>query len=151
MKMGNRRTQKTLDTLREHGCLAKVVEKWNSFGGAIGGPGIRQDFLGIIDIIAMNSVATIGVQATSVGQMAEHRDTIRKAEHTVNWLTGPRFLILAGWDQKCHGGEWRPQWERALMNADGDIDFRPMKPEDLTRMTVWEGSLSNHGKEVYPY
>ena len=132
-----------MSTLRDYRFTVAVVEKWNHVVG------IRQDMMGILDIIAINARATIGVQSTSKAQMAAHRDKLRQADTTAFWMSGPRFLVLAGWSQAAPRCRWKPTWERAVMNADGDVDFRPMVLEDLERMTCWE---SPHGAaDIYPF
>jgi hypothetical protein len=92
-------TELSLREARKRWGYAECVERWNPFAR------IRQDFAGIVDIIALGDGETIGIQATSypnisarVNKIAEHDNTIhiRKA----NWT-----LLVWGWRKV--GNRWR--------------------------------------------
>ena len=79
--------------------------------------GFRKDYLGIIDLICINEVSTIGVQ--SCGQaFAEHLRTIKESDMTGRWLESvDRKLWLVGWRKllKKRGGKlkiWVPRIEK---------------------------------------
>jgi hypothetical protein len=91
-------TELSLREARKRWGYAETVERWNQFAR------IRQDFAGIIDIIALGDGETIGIQATSypniasrVNKIADHANTgyLRKA----NWT-----LLVWGW--KKVGNRW---------------------------------------------
>lgn len=84
-------TQLSLRLLRENGYTAQVVEVWNPHAR------IRQDFLGIIDIIALRGEETLAVQCTSaagvsarVKKMAESPNI--GAMREANWR-----ILCWGW------------------------------------------------------
>jgi hypothetical protein len=57
-------TQLSLRHLRAEGWTAEVVEKWNPHAR------IRNDLFGVIDIVALRDEITLGVQATSNGNVS---------------------------------------------------------------------------------
>jgi len=103
-------TQRTLRALRQRGCICGIVERFNPYAGP---HGIRQDLLGIIDIIALYPNAICGVQ--SCGQaFAEHDRKILASEMSVEWLKSGGKLELWGWRKlvKKRGGKqkvWTPR------------------------------------------
>ena len=86
-------TARTLKLLRDRGFLAEVVERW------IPGGFVRRDYMGIIDIVAINDLQTVGIQ--SCGQAwSDHVKKIQGegAAAARAWLACPaRKLILIGW------------------------------------------------------
>ena len=58
-KMSKSPTQLALKYYREQGYLCWITEYWHAHGK------VRKDLLGFIDMIALNSYETIGVQCTS--------------------------------------------------------------------------------------
>ena len=106
-------TQRTLKAVRDKGMRAAVVERWLAYAGKFGK---RQDLFGIIDIIAITSDKTIGIQACG-GSVAEHfrKLTEEKKQESYDWLECPhRSLQIWGWRKlkKKRGGKamvWRPR------------------------------------------
>lgn len=60
---------------------------------------IKQDVLGFIDLIAMRE-HTIGVQATSISNMASRRKKILSSPHIRHWLGAGNQVWLFGWEEK---------------------------------------------------
>jgi hypothetical protein len=89
-------TERTLALLRKLGLTADVVERFVRAPHLPGG-GHRKDLFGVIDIIALAGVETIGVQ--SCGQaFAGHRAKIIAEPRAAEWLESPyRRLLLVGW------------------------------------------------------
>jgi len=97
--MATKSVQRTMDLLSNAGMSAYVVERFNPYGGRYG---IREDFMGFIDIIAMTKEhGIVGVQAcgqdwgSHVKKMTEERrsplDTWTEAGGKT-WLIGWRKL-----------------------------------------------------------
>jgi hypothetical protein len=108
--MGMTPTQRTLKQLRSLGYSCGIVERFNKF---IGPHGIRQDLFGIIDIIAIKTGETLGVQSCG-SAFSEHDKTIFKSENTIKWLQAGNRLELWGWRKikKERGGKkmiWSPR------------------------------------------
>jgi hypothetical protein len=87
----SKHTERTLALLAKAGFTAEVVERW------IPGAGKRRDYLGCIDIVAVNDVLTLGVQSCG-SDFAEHKAKILAAPRAKLWLRAPeRHLVLVGW------------------------------------------------------
>lgn len=100
-------TKRTLKALRDMGRVPIMVERWNPFAG------VRQDALGIIDIIALDfEQGVVGVQST--GQdFAGHwqKLTGSHADMSALWLRTPGTrLELWGWRKLKPRGTNRQVW-----------------------------------------
>ena len=96
-------TARTLKLLREWGLNYDKTETWIPFAPGDPrrrfSPGMKKDYLGIIDYIAFNEIFTIGVQSCGA-DFAAHIRTICIDErlNTLDWLASPhRKLWLIGW------------------------------------------------------
>ena len=106
-------TQRTLKELRKRGFKVGIVERWLSFAGQFGK---RQDLFGIIDIIAITSEMTIGIQACG-NSFAEHyrKLTEEKNQESYDWLAcSYRRLEIWSWRKVKvkRGGKamiWQPR------------------------------------------
>ena len=122
-------TSRTLQHCRNNGWIVDVVERFVPAGEF----GIRRDFLGIIDMIAITESRTIGVQ--SCGQnFAEHDRKIRDNPNSVEWLGGGRELMLIGWRKikKVRGGKqvvWAPRIMTYMLNDESNIVGMEWKSE----------------------
>ena len=97
-------TQRTLAKLKMEGWTVQVVEKWNPHAR------IRQDFLGIIDIIALRGDRTLGVQCTTLSNLGPRVQKITESEHIGT-------LRDAGWNVEAWG--WRKLksgWEPKIVD-----------------------------------
>ena len=83
-------TQRTIRLLKDAGYLVGTVERWAPVAGK------RIDLFGIIDLLAIDSSTTLGVQSTGTS-FSEHDAKLRAAETTKHWLAGDRQLVLIGW------------------------------------------------------
>lgn len=108
-------TQRTLAALRQEGCTAAVVERWNQFAGP---KGIRQDLFGFVDIIAIypDERGITAVQATGPNGHADHRRKILECEHAPTWLAAGGRIELWSWRKMLvkKGGKaqrWVPRME----------------------------------------
>ena len=93
-----------------------MVERWVPMP-AHPAKGFRKDYLGIIDLICINEVSTIGVQ--SCGQdFAAHLKTVKECDMTPKWLECvDREMWVIGWRKLKvkRGGKamvWKPRVER---------------------------------------
>jgi len=92
-------TQKTLELLKKRGMSPHIVERFIKAGRF----GIRKDFLGILDIIAIDPSTVpyklLGAQSTTLNQRKEHLKTILEdqAENTKLWLSTGSKLQLICW------------------------------------------------------
>lgn len=93
-------TQKTLAELRKKGYMAAVVEKWNTHAR------IRQDLYGIIDVLAVMDKVTLGIQATSGGNVNARVKKALESPTLVNWLSGgTRAFSVWGWQKVGEKGK----------------------------------------------
>ena len=130
MSKGLSATQRTLRALRNEGLLCEIVEKWVTVPGHPGG-GFRKDYLGFIDIIALDASkmtqdqrsGIIGVQ--SCGQaFSPHLRKIMDSETTNNvieWLRCGGRLQLWGWRKLKlkRGGKamrWKPRIQEITLS-----------------------------------
>jgi len=114
-------TQRTLALLKKQGMTAGIVEKWIQFGPKdprrAWAPGQRQDYLGIIDIIAVDSENTWGIQCCAGSGFSSHYQKLMDSETTWKWLSCPhRKLFIYAWRKlkKVRGGKamkWEPRIE----------------------------------------
>jgi hypothetical protein len=104
-------TQRTLKVLKEQGFNYDIVERFKQHAGPFG---IRQDFLGIIDLIAITPGRIIGVQCCGQSGFAAHDRTISDSEMSLEWLKAGGELELWAWRKlkKKRGGKaiyWSPR------------------------------------------
>lgn len=85
-------TQRTLALLRKHGWEPWVAEHWNSYTRQ------RKDLFGILDLVAIQDLHTLGIQACSACDVAKRQDKILASPWTER-------LLLAGWRLQVIG--WR--------------------------------------------
>ena len=116
-------TQRTIRELKKNGVVCGVVERWLSYArrpGQVPGPrGVRQDFLGIIDIIALDpGQGVIGIQACGSSFAAHWRKlTEENAQASAYWLETPGTILQVwAWRKvkKKRGGKamvWKPRIE----------------------------------------
>ena len=123
-------TQRTLALLRKQGYKSWIVERFLGYAGKFGK---RQDMFGIIDIIAITSDETLGVQCCS-GTGSEHwkKLTTEKNQECYDWLiNSDRKLQIWGWRQlrkkgyttsgkRRKGKEWIPKILNITLD---DLDF----------------------------
>ena len=97
-------TERTKKYLKEKGFVHGVVEKWIDYHKprwAKGPPGIRQDFLNIIDLIYCDhSRGVVGAQICAGSGFSVHlkKLTVDEQENTAAWLKTPgAFLEIWSW------------------------------------------------------
>ena len=110
-------TQRTLKYLKDLGYITDIVERWIPIPSVPGG-GNRKDFLGIIDILAIDKEEgrLIGVQSTGQAFKDHYvKITTEGREMASLWLSLPcTELHLYGWRKvkKKRGGKqmiWSPR------------------------------------------
>ncbi|KKN37418.1 hypothetical protein LCGC14_0763660 [marine sediment metagenome] len=118
-------TQRTLARLKKDGMTCGIVEKWIQFGPnhpmrrpGFSMPGIRKDFLDIIDIIAFNDTETWGVQSCAGSGFAAHwrKLTVDRVEESQGWVACPsRRLFIYAWRKlKVKRGGKAMRWEARI-------------------------------------
>ncbi len=84
-----------MEEARRRGFTIGVVERY------IHARRIRMDYLGVIDLIAISPVNTIGIQACSGCDHAKHRTKLLESIYTAIWLESPhRKLAIWSWRKK---------------------------------------------------
>ena len=112
-----------MDLLTSAGMSAFIVEKFNPYAGAYG---VREDFMGFIDIIAMTpELGIVGVQACGT-DWGSH----------ITKLTTERRGAMNLWTS-CGGKTWLIGWRKLLQrNKDGKVGKRA---QWVPRVAVWDG------------
>ena len=104
-------TQRTLEYYRSYGIEIDVVERW------IPQARIRKDLFGFIDLVAITDKKTVGVQATSTGNMGARERKILATPAAKIWAAAPdREVLIIGWRKyrrvetsgPFKGKLWRP-------------------------------------------
>ena len=101
-------TERTLRYLREQGYTVEVVERWNPYAK------IRQDLLGIFDILALDPKRReiVGVQCTSGGNVSARVKKIKASDKATVWTRSGGLIWVIGWSLKGKKGErktWQPR------------------------------------------
>lgn len=130
-RKGRSPTQRTLAELRNRGMIADIVERRSP--PHPGAPwGQTHDFLGCVDIIAIDPTVTLAVQSCGQDFAAHRRKMVDDCAHEVReWLRGPaRRLELWGWRRLKvkRGGKavrWTPRVEEITL-----ADLDPVLSED---------------------
>jgi hypothetical protein len=102
-------TVRSLDKLRKEGFIAEVVEKWNPHSRT------RKDLFGFIDIVGVKQGSTLGIQATTKGNMSSR---IKKITDSDNLKT----VLEAGWTIEVWGW-WKNsknRWEAKIHLIEGE-------------------------------
>lgn len=111
MSKGLSPTQRTLRELRDQGRVCGIVERFNAH---VGPHGIRQDFLGIIDLISLDPErGIVGVQCCGGSGFASHRRKIVEENNqaTYEWLRcGGKLEIWAWRKVKVKRGGKAERW-----------------------------------------
>jgi len=90
-------TRLSLDYLRGLGYVVDVVERW--VPGTAGGPRVRRDLFGILDLVALRGDETLGVQTTTRSQISGHARKIAESEHVGALREAGWRLVIHGWSQ----------------------------------------------------
>lgn len=93
-------TQRTLTLYRNRGFVVGRVERWQPTGPG-GRGGVRRDFLGLIDFIALKmGHPPIGIQSCGES-FAKHIRTIESRRKMLElWLSSGSHFHLVGWDRR---------------------------------------------------
>ena len=98
-------TARTLDYLRDLGYTVGVVERHNAFSGK------KNDLFGFIDLIAIRDGETIGVQATSTGNINARFKKILEEPRSSEWLRAGNKIMVIGFKKYAKAIDrklWRP-------------------------------------------
>jgi hypothetical protein len=106
-------TARTMERLTESGFVCGVVERW------IPQANIRKDLFGFIDLVAMNDMRLIAIQATSGSNLSARRKKIinESAANARLWLEHGEIEVWA-WrklKKKRDGKHWHPVIEHITM------------------------------------
>ena len=91
-------TQRSLKHLRDSGCVAEVVERWNPHSRT------RKDLFGFVDILALSPDGnTIGVQATSLSNVSKRvakiaESSLLRSVRECGWR-----VVVHGWGKGANG------------------------------------------------
>ncbi len=100
-----------------------IVERFNA---NIGPHGVRQDFMGIFDLIAATpNKGIVGIQCTGQHGHAAHRRKLLESENTAEWLRSGGKAEVWSWRKvkAKRGGVlrvWRPRIEEITLEMVGD-------------------------------
>ena len=83
--------QRSVKQLRAEGWIVAKVEHWNPWGK------VRQDLFGILDLLCIQDIHTLGVQVTTMGQKQPHMRKMKASKmlpllKKANWI-----IILHSW------------------------------------------------------
>jgi len=84
-------TQRTLKLYRDNGYYAEVVERWNQYAH------IRQDFMGICDLICLKGKDTVCVQATSNSNVSARVNKLNASPNTKILKEAGWRIVVIGW------------------------------------------------------
>ncbi len=89
-------TSRTLQLFKKDNWLIEVTEKFNCFTKQ------RKDLFGFIDLIAIRSGLTVGIQATSTPNMSARIKKIKGEcfQAALKWLQAGNVIIVIGWSKK---------------------------------------------------
>lgn len=91
-------TQRSLKHLRDAGCRAEVVERWNPHSRT------RKDLFDVIDIVALaEDGTTIGVQATSLSNVSARVAKITDCDALAALRKCGWRLLVHGWGKQANG------------------------------------------------
>jgi hypothetical protein len=91
-------TARSLKHLRDAGCIAQVVERWNAFGR------VRVDLFEVIDIVALSPEGeTIGVQSCALSSVSKRVDKITECEALAALRKCGWRLLVHGWGKGANG------------------------------------------------
>ena len=91
-KKGISPLQRSKKLLEEMGFTVAIVERWNPWAK------VRQDLFGILDLLCIDELGTVGVQVTTLGHKQEHIDKMTAHPNL-------QRLLKAGWEVRLHS--WR--------------------------------------------
>lgn len=105
MAKGPTPTKRTLDLYRDQGFVVGVVETHNHFSGK------KNDLYGFIDIVAIREGETLGIQATSTGNLKARVHKILAEPRAKVWLAAGNKIVAIGWRKYAKPIDrkhWRP-------------------------------------------
>lgn len=90
-------TAKSMQYLRDQGYEVGVVEKWI--------PHVKQrrDLFGILDIVAVKPLSTLGVQCTSDSNVSSRVRKILECPTTTTLMLAGWTILVHGWSKKSDG------------------------------------------------
>ncbi len=98
-------TQRTLQALREQGCVCDIAEHWNAHAR------VTQDLFGFIDILALHPErGFLAVQCTDGSNFSKRVKKLLDSEATENviaWLSCGGMVEVWGW-RKLKAKPWEP-------------------------------------------
>ncbi len=118
---------RTMEYLRKRGWTCAVTETW------IPKCQSRRDLFGCVDVVGLREV-TLGVQATTVSNVAARRTKAAALPALLAWLRAGNLFEVWGWKkpEKKEGIKRRTFWEVAKYRAelrDGHVEFSRLENE----------------------
>jgi hypothetical protein len=113
-KRGRENTSHSVDHLRALGYHVEFVERWipgDIRSGFCGGPGIKKDLFGIMDLLAVRPGEVLGVQVGSLNGHAAHRVKILGEARTWDWIASGSRLMIHSWDAVAPSGRSLRKWK----------------------------------------
>ena len=114
-------TSRTLKRLRDEGWECQVVEQW------IAQARRRRDLFGIIDIVAIRSGRTLGVQATSLSNVSSRVKKVAESGSAGLWIDAGNDLEVWGWGKGKSG--YRVRRVRFTMDASRQLALEEITPD----------------------
>lgn len=105
-------TQRSLKKLRDESWgFVAITEHWNPFAH------IRQDLFGFIDLVAIRSNETLGIQTTSAANVSARFKKMQLLPALWCWLECPsRKIAIHGWAKRGARGQ-RKVWSCRVVNV----------------------------------
>lgn len=130
---------RTLKLLRDAGYVVDVVEQYNAFSRQ------RSDYLGFVDVLAINNAAILAVQVCGQDVSEHIRKMTGEREGMVRaWLGCPnRFCLLIGWRKVLvkRGGKQRVFKPRIIhfeLGADGLLQHKEYKDGETIHEIIYK-------------
>lgn len=123
----------TLDALRIAGWVAAPVEQW------VPHTAIRRDLFGFLDILAVKGVVTLGIQATSRGNVADRMKKVMTHENFPAVAIAGWKVEVWGWDKQKMGRRVHFRLRREKCDLDHTLLIQVLKDIDLAQQ--WDYGL----------
>lgn len=89
-------TAKTIDAFQLAGFRIEKVEQWVPNPKHPAG-GVRRDYLGVIDLLAIRPGLIVGVQSTTGNGVSDHLKKIEGSKRGREWIEAGGILVMLAW------------------------------------------------------
>lgn len=113
-------TQRSLKYMRDQGCIAAVVEKYNQYAK------VRQDLFGFIDVVAVmpGQRGVIGIQTTTASNAASRMLKVLSEPRALAWVQAGNSIQIHGWAKRGARGKAK-RWTLAFFRKAVQSRTRP--------------------------